>query len=118
MIFRTLGVLDLVAVILLLGAAFFPHALLLYAGIYLVIKGFVFIAASKDIASLGDLVCGLYILLFVAGLGVPLLNAAALIYLGQKTFFTFVKVGFEFYSLYRFLRESRAESGPQIYYLR
>lgn len=120
MIFKTLGTLDLVTVVLLAGAAIFPQKLIVYAGIYLIAKGLLFIAISMDIASFGDAISGALIILMVMGMDVPLLNTAVLIYLGQKTFFTFVKIGLESYSLYRFIRETRSpgNSGGAYYYLR
>ncbi len=120
MIFKTLGFMDLIAVILLLGAAIFPSKLLLYAAVYLVVKGFFFIFVSKDIASFGDALSGVYILMFIIGLSSSVLNTIVLLYLGQKTFFTFVKISVETFVFVRELRQARPASGSStaFYYLR
>ncbi len=106
MIFKTLGIMDLVAVVIFLGAAIFPKEMLLYAGIYLAAKGLFFVLLSKDIASYGDAASGIYIILFAIGLRIPILNTAFIIYLVQKTILTMIKVSIETYSIYRFIRES------------
>ncbi|MBI2575433.1 hypothetical protein HYV82_06135 [Candidatus Woesearchaeota archaeon] len=110
---------DLVTVIILIGAAVFPQKMLLYAGLYLMIKGLVFIMASKDIASYGDAISGAYMALMSFGLTIPFITTAALIYLGQKTFLTFVKIGIEAYTFYNFAKGlSRHKSADADYYLR
>ena len=104
MIFKTLGILDLITVIVLMSAAILPEKMLLYAGLYLLIKGLIFIATSKDIASYGDAASGAYFILMAAGLNISMLTTAALIYLGQKTFLTFIKIGIEAYAFYSFIK--------------
>lgn len=116
MIFKTLGLGDLIAVILLLGAAIFPKQLLLYAGVYLAIKGLFFILLSNDFASYGDGASGIYMVLMAIGISMPFLTTAALIYLAQKTFLTFVKIGIETYSLYRLIKETGLKKTESPYY--
>lgn len=122
MIFKTLGIMDLVTVIILIGAAVFPQKMLLYAGLYLMIKGLIFIAASKDIASYGDAISGAYMALMAFGLTMPFITTAALIYLGQKTFLTFIKIGIEAYAFYNFAKglsaQKSADTNPYSYYSR
>ncbi|GEM_PF-3906413 len=119
MIFKTLGIMDLVTVIILMGAAAFPQKMLLYAGLYLLIKGLVFIMASKDIASYGDAISGAYMALMAFGLTKPFITTAVLIYLGQKTFLTFVKIGVEAYTFYNFVKGlSKHKSADADYYPR
>ena len=118
--FKTLGILDLFTVIVLAGAAVFPEKFLLYAGIYLIVKGIFFISISRDFASYGDALSGAYILAMLAGIRLPVLNTVVLAWLGQKTFVTFVKIGIETYWLYNFLKHGRKaiEPEPAYYYMR
>lgn len=109
MIFKTLGILDLITVLVLMGAAIFPQKMLLYAGLYLMIKGLLFIMASKDIASYGDAISGAYMALMAFGLTMPFITTAVLIYLGQKTFLTFIKIGIEAYTFYNFAKGLSAQ---------
>lgn len=120
MIFKTLGIMDLVTVIILLGAAIFPQKMLLYAGLYLLIKGLIFIAASKDIASYGDAISGAYMVMMSFGLTMPYITTAVLIYLGQKTFLTFIKIGIEAYAFYNFAKglSSQKSADTQHHYFR
>ena len=116
MIFKTLGLLDLLTVIILAGAAIFPQKILVYAALYMLTKGLFFVFLSNDFASYGDAIAGGYMLLIVFGLTMPMLTTIALIYLGQKTFFTFVKVSIETYALYKFIRNSNGRSYESAYF--
>jgi hypothetical protein len=95
MIVKILGVLDLIAVIILLiknyfdKSAWFPIILVLIAGSYLIIKGIIFIL-TLDFASIIDIVSGI-IIVFAAYFHLPLLlSALVIILLGQKAFFSLV----------------------------
>ena len=104
MLFRTLGTFDFIAVLILMGAAILPHTFLLYAALYLIIKGLIFIFISRDFASYGDLFSGIYLLVFSYGLKVPVVHTIVLFYLIQKTILTFIAIGLKlllFYGEYR-----------------
>ena len=116
MIFKTLGTLDLLAVILLIGAAIFPKSLLLYAGAYLLLKGIIFIITSKDIASYGDALSGAYLALLSFGTNIEIIGTIVLIYLAQKTLLTFVKIGIETYSIYKLLKYPAQKANPETSY--
>ncbi len=81
MIVLALGILDLASAILLILARFnLLENIALIAGIYLIIKGLIFI---KSIPSIIDLICGVVIVLMVFGIIVPLYWLVA-IWLIQK----------------------------------
>jgi hypothetical protein len=101
MLFRTLGTLDLVTVLILMGAAILPHKLLLYAALYLIIKGALFIWISKDFASYGDFGAGLYLLILSFGFQVPYVHTVVLFYLLQKTILTFIAIGLKMFLFYQ-----------------
>jgi hypothetical protein len=93
MIFKALGTLDLVTVFVLLGAAILPEQLLFVAAVYMIVKGGVFTFISKDLASVGDFIAGIYLLVLAFGLKIPILHPIILLYLAQKTLLTFVSMG-------------------------
>lgn len=94
MIVKILGILDLIAVIAFLiknyfdaAGNWFPTTLLLIAGIYLLVKGIIFIL-TLDFASAIDIISGI-IILFAVYFHIPTLLAALLIVvLGQKAIFS------------------------------
>lgn len=93
MIFKTLGTLDFIAVLVVLGAVILPQQLLFVAGLYLIIKGGIFIYESNDFASYGDLVCGIYLLILAMGVKIAVIHPIVLVYLAQKVIITFVAIG-------------------------
>lgn len=105
MLFKTLGTLDFITVLVLIGAAIIPKVMLSYAAIYLIIKALYFIFISKDIASYGDLISGVYMILLSYGVKIPYIHNIILFYLIQKTFLTFVAIAITFYTLYRTYEE-------------
>ncbi len=94
MLFATLGKLDLITVLVLMFAAILPKTFLLYAAIYLLIKGALFVLFSKDFASYGDFISGIYLLVLSFGLEIPIAHQIVLFYLLQKTIMTFIAIGF------------------------
>lgn len=100
MIFATLGKLDLITVLILMGAAILPSKLLLYASIYLILKGAVFILVSRDFASYGDLFSGLYLLLLSGGVKIPYVHQVVFFWLLQKTIMTFIAIGLKLFVFY------------------
>ena len=100
MFFATLGKLDLITVIILLGAAILPSKLMFYAAFYLIVKGGIFILLSRDFASYGDLFSGLYLLVLSYGVYVPYLHQVVLFWLLQKTILTFVAIGIKLFVFY------------------
>ena len=105
MIFAALGKLDLITVIILMGAAIFPKKLLLYAAIYLILKGGLFILINKDFASYGDLFSGLYLVLLSTGVKIPYLHQVVFFWLLQKTLMTFIAIGLKLFILYQETKE-------------
>ncbi|MFH2021269.1 MAG: hypothetical protein ABIJ34_07655 [archaeon] len=104
MLFATLGKLDLITVLILMGAAILPHKLLLYAAIYLMIKGALFILMSRDFASYIDLASGIYLGILFLGIRIPVLHEIVLFWLIQKTIMTFIAIGIHlllFYHQYK-----------------
>ncbi|MBI2133353.1 hypothetical protein HYU11_01585 [Candidatus Woesearchaeota archaeon] len=117
MLFKTLGILDMLAFLSLLLAAVIPKSILAYAGIYLALKGLTFILISKDLASGIDVAAGIHMLLAAAGLNILALNTAFLIYLGQKSALTLIRISIDTYSLIRIVREQKKAS-PDYYSIR
>jgi len=93
MLFRTLGTLDFITSLILIGAALLPEKLLLLAAFYLVVKGATFIYSSGDWASYGDLISGCYLFLFSLGIQIPVVHTIIILYLIQKTMLTFIAMG-------------------------
>ena len=118
MLFKTLGLFDLIAVLLLIGEAVFPTKFLAYAGIYLILKGIFFVLISNDLASYGDAVAGGYLMLLTLGLHIPYFHTIVLLYLAQKTILTFVVISINAYVIYRLFKELRnsAIRGKYDYY--
>ncbi|MEM4397413.1 MAG: hypothetical protein QW757_02170 [Candidatus Woesearchaeota archaeon] len=106
MLFRTLGTLDFITVLVLIGAAILPSKLLFYAALYLLVKGFFFIYISKDLASYGDFFSCIYMLLLSYGIKIPYVHNIVLFYLIQKTFLTFVAIAITCYVLYKNYEET------------
>ncbi|MBN2367607.1 hypothetical protein JXC34_01205 [Candidatus Woesearchaeota archaeon] len=106
MLFATLGKLDLLTVLILMGAAILPKKLLLFAAIYLLIKGGLFIWLSRDFASYGDFISGIYLLILSFGIQIPFVHQVVLFWLLQKTIMTFIAIGLKLLLFYYEYRES------------
>jgi hypothetical protein len=100
MLFAALGKLDFITVLILMGAAILPNKLLLYAAIYMILKGALFIMMSKDFASYGDLFSGVYMLGMVFGIHISVVHGIVLFWLVQKTIMTFIALGVQIFILY------------------
>jgi hypothetical protein len=105
MLFKTLGAMDFVTVLILLGAAILPHKLLLFAAIYMIAKGLIFIMMNRDFASYGDFVSGVYLLIMSFGIIIPVVHSIVLFWLIQKTALTFIAIGFQMFLLYHEYKE-------------
>ena len=105
MLFAALGKLDLLTVLVLMGAAVLPSKLLLFAAIYLMIKGGLFILINKDFASYGDFISGIYLLVLSFGLTIPVVHQIVLFWLLQKTILTFVVIGIKLMFFYNHHKE-------------
>lgn len=101
MLFETLGKLDFLTVLILIGAAVLPHIFLFYAAMYLIIKGAIFIFLNKDFASYGDFISGLYMLLLSYGISIPVVQEIVLFWLIQKTALTFLAIGLQMFLFYQ-----------------
>lgn len=89
---KLLGFLDFLSAVLLflvfLNAV--PAIWLVSAAFYLIIKGWIFLLLSRDIASIGDLTIGLFLLLF-AFVNIPIIIMVIfLIWLLQKAVISFI----------------------------
>ncbi len=100
MLFGLLGKADLITVLILLGAAVLPKKLLLFAAVYLLIKGGIFIFMNRDFASYGDFASGLYLLILSFGLHIPVVHQVILFWLIQKTILTFIAIGIKLMAFY------------------
>jgi hypothetical protein len=100
MLFATLGKLDLITVLILIGAVILPKQLLLFAAVYLLIKGFIFIFLSKDFASYIDFMCGIYLAILSLGIRIPYVHNVVLFWLLQKTIMTFIAIGLQLFIFY------------------
>ncbi|AJF61258.1 TPA: hypothetical protein HA239_01255 [Candidatus Woesearchaeota archaeon] len=101
MLFATLGKLDLITVLILLGAAILPSKLLMYAALYLIVKGGLFVLMNRDLASYGDLFSGIYILVLSFGIKIPYLHQIVFFWLLQKTILTFIGIGLKLFLFYQ-----------------
>jgi hypothetical protein len=101
MIFATLGKLDLITVLILIGAAVLPQKLLLFAAIYLLIKGGIFILLNRDFASYGDFISGIYMFLLAYGIRLPFVHEIILFWLIQKTAMTFLALAIRLFLFYQ-----------------
>ncbi|MEK6916484.1 MAG: hypothetical protein AABW92_01955 [Nanoarchaeota archaeon] len=101
MLFATLGKLDLITVLILMGAAILPSKFLMYAAVYLMVKGGIFILVNRDFASYGDFFSGIYLLVLSYGIHIPYLHQAVFFWLLQKTLLTFIGIGLKLYLFYQ-----------------
>ena len=106
MLFAALGKLDLLTVLVLMGAAILPHKLLFYAAIYLLLKGIFFGILLRDFASKIDLACGVYLMFLSQGITMPIIHTLVLLWLLQKTILTFIAIGVKLMLIYYRNRES------------
>jgi hypothetical protein len=89
---KVLGVLDIISAIVLVIRYFFenlPDKIIWVFGIYLVVKGAIFLL-SRDIASILDVACGL---IFIVAIFIPLsygFMIFTVVFLIQKGIFSFV----------------------------
>ena len=100
MLFATLGKLDLITVLIIIGAAIFPKKLLLFAAIYLILKGGIFIFLNKDFASYGDFFSGVYLVFLANNVKIPYVHNIVLFWLLQKTLLTFIAIGLKLFLFY------------------
>lgn len=95
MIVKLLGILDLIAILFLLLKEYFnfkdwfPMILLTIAGIYLLVKGIIFIL-TLDFASAIDIISGI-IIIFAAHFDIPqMIVLVVIVVLGQKAVFSLI----------------------------
>lgn len=87
MIVKFLGGLDFLAVIVIFFSSIFPQKALMYAAGYLLFKGG-FFAMGGDIASILDILCGIYVIFIAYGISSTVITVVVLIYLMQKVVFS------------------------------
>jgi hypothetical protein len=83
LLFKILGIGDLLAMLSIWIAPMVPEKFILLTAIYLLGKGGIF-AIGGDFASYIDVVCGLYILGIIFGIGNVIVSTLISLYLLQK----------------------------------
>ncbi|MBN2422099.1 hypothetical protein JXB41_02640 [Candidatus Woesearchaeota archaeon] len=94
-IVRIFGVFDGICAILFILTHFFSlpdKALFIIAG-YLIIKGTLFTVMAKDIASIIDLICGLYALMIVINVYHAIATTLVILWLAEKSIVSFIRLG-------------------------
>lgn len=79
-----LYILDALVILVILGSKLFPNSFVLYSSIYLILKGALFTFFSKDIASVIDTICGIYLLAVFLNFGIYFFTTLCVIWLLQK----------------------------------
>ena len=105
MLFELLGKLDFITVLILMCAAIVPQKFLLFAAVYLLVKGAIFILLNRDFASYGDFISGVYLFLLSNGLRIPYVHDIILFWLIQKTIMTFIGIGLKLFVFYHEYKE-------------
>ena len=82
--------LDIVSIVIVLGSKILPRKLLVFSGLYLLLKGLVFAISSKDFASYIDTFFGVYLIAMFFGLRIYVLSAICVLWLIQKTVMYFI----------------------------
>jgi len=83
MLFKLLGILDLIAVISILFAGFLPNRFLITIALLLIVKG-TFFFITGNIMSILDGIAGVYLILLAFNVSVFIISLILAIYLGQK----------------------------------
>ena len=83
MIIKFLGFFDFLVIFVMLLSPFLPFKYMLYAALYLLLKGALF-AFGGDIASYLDVGCGTYLMFFAFGISSMFINVIVGLYLAQK----------------------------------
>ncbi len=86
---KLMGLVDVVAVIVILVGHILPQKMIIYSAGYLIAKGG-FFAMNGNIMSILDVVCGIFIIMLAFGISFKLMNSFMLFFLVQKAFFSFI----------------------------
>jgi len=92
---KALGVIDGVCAVLFVISQFFtlPAMVFYVTGGYLIAKGTLFTVMAQDIASILDIICGLYALSISIGFIWPWFTTIVSLYLLQKAAFSLIRFG-------------------------
>jgi len=84
MLLKILAIGDILAIISLLGISILPSKFILIMGLYLVMKGVLFMILGGSVPSLLDAGCGIYIIAVAFGIMHWIPTTIVIIYLAQK----------------------------------
>ena len=90
MIVKLLGFTDILAIVALLGASMLPQISVLIMGLYLIIKGVLFMILGGQLPNILDIICGFYIVTVSYGLSHWVINLIVILYIGQKAIISLV----------------------------
>ena len=88
MILKLLAFADILVILSILGASILPQKLVILMGIYLIIKGLTFIFLGGLFPNFFDMLIGFYLILVAFSLSHWIFTVIAIIFLGQKAFFS------------------------------
>lgn len=81
---KTLGLLDIIAALIIIAYSILPSKLILFAALYLVIKGVLFALTSSCFINYIDIFTGLYIMLLYFGISFSFVTVLCLLFLMTK----------------------------------
>lgn len=83
MIVKLLGTGDAYVVLAMMFAPVLPIKFLIYAALWLIVKGGIF-ALAGDVISYFDIISGIYVVFYAYGFSITIVSVIVAIYLGQK----------------------------------
>lgn len=89
MFLKLVGLVDILAVIVVIASPILPMQLILLVGSLLLFKGG-FFALQGDAVSILDVICGFLILFLAFGVFSTIIMVGAVLFLVQKIFFTLI----------------------------
>jgi hypothetical protein len=86
---KIMGLVDVLAVVVILIGHILPQKMIIYSAGYLIAKGG-FFAMTGNLMSILDVVCGVFIIMLAFGISFKVTNSFMVFFLVQKAFFSFV----------------------------
>lgn len=90
MLLKLLGVMDLLAVIVVLLSPALPSKIVLYVAVFIIMKG-LFFGLTRSIINILDVVCGILIALMAFKITSLAIMIVITLFLLQKAFFSFIR---------------------------
>ncbi len=90
MILKLLGIADIFAIIALIASSILPQSILIFLGLYLIIKGLIFMLIGGPFPSFFDMSCGFYLISVSYGIEHWIPTTIVLLFLAQKAFISLV----------------------------